>query len=399
MQFLDRFLATLKSAHDCDFIDRLNFHYTPVLLGFFALLLSTKQYAGQPIQCWIPAQFTPAWEQYSEYYCFVKNTYFVPFSEQSLPNSELERTNREIGYYQWVPFVLALQALFFFAPMLFWRTFSWQSGIWVKGLMNSVAQVSQLDEEKRRKSAFVVAKHLEGCVRVQKDLPGNRWRRFTPFGAHFGSYVSVVYLITKCLSLLNVLVQLWIMNQFLGTGSFCWGFTMMKDIWSGREWSETGHFPRVTMCDFKVRTLGNLHNWSLQCVLMINMFNEKIFVFLWWWFLFTTSVTLINLCYWIWSVKSKETRRRFLSRYLAVCENMRQNKLGESISGIMLEEKCKADVDFIETKLRPDMTFLLRLISTNQGDLVTVEVVDALFTLFQEKQTTENGTPREQQKG
>ncbi|KAK5986680.1 hypothetical protein GCK32_019845, partial [Trichostrongylus colubriformis] len=54
------------------------------------------RYVGQPIQCWIPAQFTGAWEQYSENYCFVQNTYFVR-PDSYIPDSVIDRENSEIG--------------------------------------------------------------------------------------------------------------------------------------------------------------------------------------------------------------------------------------------------------------------------------------------------------------
>lgn len=62
----------------------------------------------------------------------------------------------------------------------------------------------------------------------------------------------MLYCFTKLLYVVNILLQYVIFNAFLGTDNSFWGWHIFTDLINGRSWKETGHFPRVTLCDFNV---------------------------------------------------------------------------------------------------------------------------------------------------
>lgn len=107
-----------RSSNDDDFADRLSSRYTVVLLVVFAILVSMNQYVRNPITCWAPRHFTGAHTKYTTNYCWIRNTYYLPW-DAPLPRHHGHR--QMIPYYQWIPFILLGQAIFFYIPTIFWH--------------------------------------------------------------------------------------------------------------------------------------------------------------------------------------------------------------------------------------------------------------------------------------
>ena len=99
-----------KSRNDDDFADRLSHRFSTGLLIVFAIVVSTKQYVGDPINCWVPAHFTGNWEEYTNNYCWIRNTYYLPF-ENYIPKEHEDDKRQMITYYQWVPMILLVQVI------------------------------------------------------------------------------------------------------------------------------------------------------------------------------------------------------------------------------------------------------------------------------------------------
>jgi len=66
----------------------------------------------------------------------------------------------------------------------------------------------------------------------------------------------------------------------------------------------------------QVRRLGAVHRYTIQCVLPINLFNEKIYLFLWFWTVLVAIVTCISALSWLLNIiyiKRKNYVRRYVN--------------------------------------------------------------------------------------
>lgn len=116
------------------------------------------------------------------------------------------------------------------------------------------ADTTNINLEGRKKAVKTVTRHIEDALELQRDF--GRHAKAFEYLAHCGktrgAYVTILYLSVKCLYVINVVGQFFLLNAFIGSKYAFWGAQILKDLAHGTEWEDSGHFPRVTMCDFEV---------------------------------------------------------------------------------------------------------------------------------------------------
>ncbi|KAK0424987.1 hypothetical protein QR680_008966 [Steinernema hermaphroditum] len=343
-----------SSQHDDDVVDRFNYSYAVKLFIFFALLVLAKQYVGDPLHCWIPAEFPGTWATFSETLCFIENTYYA---NGTIPDNKADRQRAELRYYQWIPFIFALQAFICYAPKALYKFLYSFSDVRFEELLNQAY--------KNTKSGQDTKSELTNQFIEQKR------RRHNPKGWSRGSYLVLIYIVMKIAFILEIVVNLSLLNYFIGTTDILWGWKILLNLASGVHWQDNGHFPRVTFCDVTIRDVGQVRTHTIQCVLMMNMFIEKMYIILWVCMFISFFVSLINLAFWIYRLYSQNSVRRFVKDSL------------KSDGHIVKDSEADG---FISQYLEKDGILLLRLLDANVGYVKMADVVVTLYNRYSDKQ-------------
>lgn len=361
-------LQYITGSDDRDFVDRLHSYYTTNLLLALAVLCSFKQFGGNPIECIILNDDILTSEQFVENYCWAEGTYFLnstSFPELARPE---DKKQKSINYYQWIPFLLLFQAACFRLPHLIWKQMCNYSGINVDQILNLSADPNNIKKEIKDQNVQAVDRHLRAALNLYE-----RYRSHPSFLrrlnlAYTGKYVTFLYLAIKISSLTNIIVQLFVMNSFLQTKQYpMYGFTVFIELLSGRlSWEKSGLFPRTVLCDLTIRQMGNINNHTVQCVLSINIFNEKIFIMLWIWYLFLVFVTLGSIVQWTLTLLPCPTRN-FLNRHLEMCET--------PFDPIAQRKEVRKFAEYLNW----DGLLILRMVDLQCGVIFGTDLVSSMF--------------------
>jgi hypothetical protein len=174
---------------------------------------------------------------------WITNTYSVE-THLNIPKTEVERKQNEIKYYQWVSFVLLLQALLFYMPRIFWRTVSIKAGLNICDLVEAAHNYKSADNFERRKNYMnYLVKNIDQYVdddrRYESSRNKNRLVRVAMtmlpcFGRFLGNYIVILYFVVKVLYICNTCMQIFLISAILGHDYWRFGYDILEKIWTGR---------------------------------------------------------------------------------------------------------------------------------------------------------------------
>jgi len=258
-------------------------------------------------------------------YCWIHGTFTIPSQLTGVtgedvphpgvaPKSNRQRNEEEPGHvswtqegdeirhawYQWVCFILAFQAILCYIPHYLWKL--WEGGklsMLVQDLNNKNI-LDGMDQYKARRQAVV-----EYILRT------------------FRTHNSYIYKFIFCevLNLVNILFQIYLMDLFFGGQFTKYGadvLSVTETAIEARDDPMNRVFPKVTKCTFhKYGPSGTIERQDGLCILAMNIINEKIYVFLWFWFIGLTVWTAVHLMIRVLSVASQYVR------YLLFCNRVK----------------------------------------------------------------------------
>uniref|UniRef100_A0A914PRL7 Innexin n=1 Tax=Panagrolaimus davidi TaxID=227884 RepID=A0A914PRL7_9BILA len=99
---------------------------------------------------------------------------------ENIPDDHTAREGQQIGYYQWVPFILIAEALMFSLPCILWRLLNSQSGLNIQNVVAASCEARTIvDPHEREKVIDAISASVIDIIDLQdqqiKPHPSSSW--------------------------------------------------------------------------------------------------------------------------------------------------------------------------------------------------------------------------------
>ncbi|BFG01312.1 innexin inx5 [Drosophila madeirensis] len=332
-----------KSIRIYDAVFTIHSKCTFVMLITCSLLLSARQYFGDPIQCLSDEKNI----EYVRSYCWTMGTYILklPNATGSHGQPKVRPSNasaqwhakhpksrsdlrslvdhdeayaraafiaegvgpelpgvseREyLRYYQWVILLLLVQSLIFIFPSRLWKVWEGQR---LKQLCSQVGE-ALLSDETYNTRRRVLVKYFSTD---HEDL-------------HFCYMAKYVFceLLNCVISVVNIIFLDVFLNGFWAKYLQALAAVPFYD-WDHWNRVSSKVFPKISKCEvLKYGPSGTVNVMDNLCILPLNILNEKIFVFLWCWFLFIAIISGVNILCRLVMLTNKSLREKMIRSQLS----------------------------------------------------------------------------------
>jgi len=295
---LDYLKIFKKEVEDENLVFKMFTKATFVLLIVCAVLVSTSEFFGEKIICQGGSDIVHA-------FCWINGAKHVPESFitaiEGVENYETElshwgcRPDKIKGetngtdtlYYQWVPFMLVISAVIFKIPDVIW-------GLLEGGFMKSFADdasksvfINKNEEDKKKKELISLFGALKGYY--------NGKRNSTLMFYYFK------FLFCQILNIALLIANFTMTSAFLDTDFSTYGTDVLEYLSEPKDSRSNPMcqvFPTAVSCTyFEIGTAGQGQTSNHLCILSQNIINEKIYLGLWFWFIFLAAIGSIQMLY------------------------------------------------------------------------------------------------------
>ncbi|XP_015793349.1 innexin inx2 [Tetranychus urticae] len=279
-------LVKITPVTNDDIVFRLHRQLTVLILFAFSIIVTARQYIGDPIDCLTKTEIP---SDLLDTYCWIHTTFSIESAWNKTIGVEVpypgvakqtkDDTRVHHHYYQWVCFFLFIQALLFYFPRFLWKSF-----------------------EARRLNSIVMDLHSPILSNEERTRQISIFVKY--YIAHLGynGIFTFQYYLCQILCFVNVICQMWLTDWFLGGEFTQYGWK----VWLFTDETDPGLrfdpmvkvFPTITKCIFyKYGHSGDIEKFDTICILIVNILNQKLYFFLWNWFWFLSVITGAWLIY------------------------------------------------------------------------------------------------------